>query len=561
MAPSLKSLVARITGGGLRQRWPKKPGPVRYRVTVRDAETQSTIGILRGIRRSSCTLPREWLASGKVEVRVDAKQGSQAGQYVTWLPFFVPTSCEIKGQSIRAPFDAQGFPIRLVVRALDGDRVLFDEARIDGQFNLPEGTAGRYKFMRFDTNAQRWLDVGRYQRLAGAQPSHIQLMPSPWRKPLAPVRSAPFLFTVDVEVNLRYQRVPNRAKAVDEHVFGITPGGDGKEYGVRYLMNALERHGMKGTFFIDVLMQYQVGESELKRVIESIQSRGHDIQLHLHPNPNLYYAEDPTLQRLGLEYGRTRSPASFRRSLELGCEIFTRTVGRAPLAFRNGSYALTDEFLDVLPEFGIRFDSSLYAFKNASVSPWLMGRSTAFRHASGIIELPVTWVVLRHGRVTRVRQHALHLGSDAARTDDAIRALWSVGSAPIVMVTHSFSLLRDLRDGPVSDTRLWNEHLKTNVDERLYGLLRLDEKQPKLTMEGPHPDRVSALETRLALVAASRGAKAMTFTDLAGLPEEDLFLDAATDPVVEVNAEDGHSQVTGLRRYSRSYLQYLDSHG
>jgi hypothetical protein len=561
----MRSLIGRLTDGSLRQRWPTKPGSVRYRVTVRDQATRKAMGILRELEQPACELPREWLASTTVEIRVEAADmdaSGNIGEYSTWLPFYVPTPADAGRRSVRATFDAEGFPIRILVRPDVGDDVLLDEARLDGKFSLPQVDSLRYKFMRFDHTQQKWLDVGGYERLRMSAEPEVQVMPSAWREQAAARQPAPFLFTCDVEVNLRYQRIPDLKTAVDEHVFGVTPGGRGKEYGIRYLMDALEKHGMKGTFFVDVLMQFQLGEHQLRRVIDSILTRGHDVQLHLHPNPNLYYADDPALRQLGLEYARTRSLSTFKRSIELGCEIFTRCVGRPPLAFRNGSYALADEYFDVLHGLGIRFDSSLYAFKNAAVSPWLKTRSTPFQHTSGVIELPVTWVVLRSGQTTRVRQHTVHLGSDAARINQALSTLWAAAPAPVVMVTHSYTMLRDLRNLPMSEQLAWDEGLKSMTSEFVYNLTRLgDEQNRKMTMDGPNLERLGALNTRLELVASSSDVKVMTFADLANVPAAQLFVATATDPVVEVDAVEGHARVTGLRRYSRSYLQQMDQHG
>lgn len=566
-----EGIIDRLTDAPRTQQWPARPGSTRYRVSVRQARTRDVIATLRELDEPCCRLDPKWFATGAIELRVEAADlaaNGDVGEYSTWLPYFVPEALAPATVLVESEQTPDGFPTRIIVRPERGDEILLDQARIDGRFALDAVLSGRsvvrYKFMRYEHTSKKWQDVGGYVRLNTRQRAPAtQLSPSAaWRLPSAEPAVAPFLFTCDVEVNLRYQRLPNLRTAVDEHVFGLTPGCSGKQYGINYLMDALERHQMKGTFFVDVLMLYQVGEPELRRAVDAILTRGHDVQLHLHPNPNLYYAADAALRALGQEYARTRSLASFERSLALGCEIFSRVVGAQPLAFRNGSYALADEYFEVIARHGIRFDSSLYSFKNCDVQPWMKARSSAFRAPSGVVELPVTWVVLRDGSTTRVRQHTIHLGPDAARIDQAISELWRGASAPVVMVTHSYSLLGEQRDLPMLDQEAWDEQLKASSSEFVFNLTRLGNREArKVTMDGPHLERVASLERRLALVASTPNARAMTFAELSQLPVEQLLHSHATDPVVEVDVKAGSSRITGMRRYDASYLRHLDRHG
>lgn len=530
------------------------------------------LAVLRDLREPQCRVRGDWLASDpelRVEVaEVDAH--GQLGAFETWLPFYRLLPVAEPGHSLTVPRPIDEFPIRLIARSDRSDQILIDEARRDGAFVVPASLLAsgglRYKFMRYSHDLRKWQDASAYSLLGTSVqsleiPGPIHALGMPAAVPELPANVAPFLFTIDVEVNLRYQRLPDVQTAVDEHVFGVTPGGGDKEYGIRFLMDALEAHGSKGTFFVDVLMTHQVGERNLRRIVDAITERGHDLQLHLHPNPNLYYSSESSLRELGITYARTRNLESFKRAFALSCETFERFVGRPPLAFRNGSYAFADEYFDVLKQHGIRFDSSIYAFKNASVSPWLKTRSTAFRHSSGVIELPVTWVVLREGRKTRVRQHALHLGSDGARIDGSISTL-SVGTAaPTVMVLHSYSMLKEQRNLPAEDQARWDEQLKAQSSAFVFECTQLGSVNRKITMDGPNPERIERLSQRLALVASIPNGRAVTFSDLANWPLDRLVQDRTVDPLVEFDVALGIPRVTGLRRYGRSYLEHLNDHG
>lgn len=340
------------------QSWPPKQGKVTYRVTIRDVKSNANIGVLRNLDESRCVLPDAWLrypesTAMRVEVQVSGED-----EWTTWIPFFILGMPENPVQLIKPPADAGGFPVRLIVRPNNSDAILLDESRM-GIFPLleslaPAGSNLRYKFMRYDHGEKKWLDLCRYSALVfrAREPIISVNAQNTVELPNNPLLR-PYLFTVDVEVNMRYQRIPDPATVVDEHIYGVTPGGS-KGYGIKYIMDALDARGMKGTFFVDVLMEYQVGESNTRRAIDAILHRGHDAQLHLHPNPNLYFADKPSLQKVGLTYARTRDVCSFRVAMELATESYFRFTGKQPLAFRNGSYIFRDEFFPVLKEFGKR---------------------------------------------------------------------------------------------------------------------------------------------------------------------------------------------------------------
>jgi hypothetical protein len=555
----------------VQESWPLKLGRVRYRVTVRDSVTRETLGVLRDLETASCDMPQEWSDSPTTELRVevaDVDADGKAREWATWLPYYFISPLATGGTLLEGPATPDGFPIRLVVRPTQGEEILLDQARRDARFALPESLLKaaprlKYKFMRYDHDQKKWVDACGYVILKTSQvpaQSSGATISSTWQPNETKSLAAPFLFTVDVEVNLRYQRLPNVDTAVDEQIFGITPKGGAKEYGIPYIMDALEEHRMKGTFFIDILMEFQLGERGLRRTLDAILARGHDVQLHLHPNPNLYFATDRTLRELGHEYALRRTVTSFERALNVGVELFQKRVGYAPTAFRNGAYVIADEYFSVLRNFGIKFDSSLYAYKNASVSPWLLTRSVPFQHPSGIIEVPVTWVLLRGAQGTRVRQHTINIGSDGARIDEAMITLFQGARAPVVMVTHSYTFLADQRDLPQSAQVEWDAQLQATATEFVFDATRMGKDCSKITMDGPHPERLRALSERLDLVASS-GARSLTFSDLASVPVEELVLDLTVDPVVEFDASQERARITGLQRYGRSYLEHLDSHG
>jgi len=559
------------------QKWPVKSGLVRYRVAVRNALTGIMIGVLRDLSEPCCVLPEEWLSdldhtAMRVEI-ADLLPDGTTGDWATWVPYFLlgsPTEADVW---LDSPV-SDGFPTRLIIRNAQGNRILSDQTRREGRFPLetglaPHGARLSYTFMRYHHAASNWIDIAAptiFQYGAQVPTDYTEIssvtQPDGCASEPGDRDTRLFFFTVDVEINMRYQRIPDSDSSVDEHVFGVTPAGGEKEYGIRYIMDALDARKMKGTFFVDVLMEYQVGEMGLRRTLDALLERGHDVQLHLHPNPNLYFAADKTIRQIGIAYAKTRKRDTFREALELAIRLFERRCGYMPVAFRNGSYVLKDEYFEVLKEFGICFDSSLYAFKNNETAPWIRARTSPFLHNSGIIEIPVTWAVRRSQQGTVTFQHSVGIGRQAEQVDESMRAFWGLVHEPLVTVIHSYSLLRIHRNRPDAERLAWNQQLKSMVAKEQYRMLYLDGKlEQKMTLDGPDPLRLTALDARLDMIARDPRVRAITFADLPQIPPSQLIRDSVIDPIIEHDNSSASNRLTGLQRYNVSYLEHLDAQG
>src|SRR4051794_548697 len=62
-------------------------------------------------------------------------------------------------------------------------------------------------------------------------------------------------------------------------IFGETPHGG---YGIPYQMDLLDAYGLRAVFFVESLFACEVGARRLRELVELIQGRGHEVQLHLH---------------------------------------------------------------------------------------------------------------------------------------------------------------------------------------------------------------------------------------------------------------------------------------
>ena len=101
----------------------------------------------------------------------------------------------------------------------------------------------------------------------------------------------------------------------ERYVYGRSSQG---AYALPATLDTLDRHALKGIFFVEPLFSARFGAPYLKTIVDLIQSRGHSVQLHLHPEwtdeiqpPPLpgeygkrqflsYYSEDEQTSLIGL---------------------------------------------------------------------------------------------------------------------------------------------------------------------------------------------------------------------------------------------------------------------
>jgi hypothetical protein len=167
-------------------------------------------------------------------------------------------------------------------------------------------------------------------------------------------------------------------------------------YGTPLIMDILEQHGLRGTFFIEMLATHVVPEQQLADAYGEIVRRGHDPQLHLHPvyhYHRLFRRKAISREQLPPRMDLIGSlPLEMQlQLLEEGSRLFHQFAGRAPLAFRAGCFGGSSSTLAALSKLGLRYDSSFNAaFLGSSClmdshrpinTPW---------HDNGVWEVPVT---------------------------------------------------------------------------------------------------------------------------------------------------------------------------
>lgn len=264
----------------------------------------------------------------------------------------------------------------------------------------------------------------------------------------------PLVVTIDAEAQpARTDRAP-----LDHLVHGEAGAGG---FGLWRILDIADRHNATVTVFLDYAEQDVWGEGLLD-VAREVRLRGHDLQVHLHPE---FLARD-RFEQCGLAPIRAFADASRDQiavAVNAALEAHDAVAAPGPIAFRSGGYHVNDTLLSVLCAEGVTLDTSFVPAKHASAARGTTGRP--FRWTNGLTELPV-------GGVPRFRNldypkaynfNATFLlrggagGFDAATTAqrhaEFSETFWQTEGrqTPLVLVMHSWSLLRRGSDGRFGD--------------------------------------------------------------------------------------------------------------
>jgi hypothetical protein len=496
--------------------------------------------------------PLEWV------VRIPARDGS-------WAPYLPPLEWPLRADGpltvLRWPADEADIH-RIVIRDETLDAISLKPATTEDHYvlewsRLVPGHQYRWRVQRWSEG--RWENSTEFVPLTGALSTaerielrERQAPEASWKAPIL------FLFTSDTESNLTKLPQPDFERAVREHIWGSFPDG---EAGIRFQMDLLEERGFKGTFFVDVLAEYQLGEGSLQPVYDEILRRGHDVQLHLHPNPHLRFARDERLRRLA-RATLDDDPAAFRAAMELAMERFERRAGRLPVAYRAGAYRIFDSHFPILRELGFAIDTSINPFKHSAVAPWLKSRTQPF-WVDGLLEIPISLRARYRRGAWQVQQFVPQVvASLQLPALEPLLAAAPVSPVTICCIAHSVSFLRRSRPQGQERIRDWNESWRDLVGPEEFERSRLARDTPFWFFETADRELAQDFRRTLASLSARQEVRGISLASVAELSPD--FLSARHLPVDPLPAYDPDSRRELLlqsRVYSGSYLESLESLG
>ncbi len=215
-----------------------------------------------------------------------------------------------------------------------------------------------------------------------------------------------------------------------------------KAYGLPLITGILKASDLAATFFVETFMEEQGYPGEAESICQYLLERGHDVQLHIHPNHKHY-----GLKQSGRPFRFTDSLVELSAEERLallreGAARIERWMGRAPAAFRAGNMAASEDVLRQLPAAGIRIDSS-YTF------PYLGGQCgfkdrdpyNGSRWYGDVLELGLSGFRLPKLPGLAAAKPLDLVGISFEECRRAVESICGAG-ADAVLILHSFSLFK-----------------------------------------------------------------------------------------------------------------------
>jgi hypothetical protein len=263
--------------------------------------------------------------------------------------------------------------------------------------------------------------------------------------PVAPgpdPRMTALLITVDTELSASlHQRGMSLADNVDRSIWARTPAG---AFGIGWQMDLLDRHGLKGVFFLDPMPALVHGADFLTPIVGAIVARGHEVQMHIHTEWLAWAKESPVGDRQGHSIGDFSLDDQIIL-LGRAKQLLEQAGAPAITAFRAGNFGANDDTLRALATLGVAWDSS--------VNPAYLGHGCGISadraligaiRAQGIAELPVSGIEDKPGGFRPAQICAMSAAEMRAGLRHAVRD----GHDAFNVVTHSFEMLSRDRQRP-----------------------------------------------------------------------------------------------------------------
>ena len=236
------------------------------------------------------------------------------------------------------------------------------------------------------------------------------------------------------------QRFP---AAYERYVYGRSPSGD---YALPATLQILNRHGLRGVFFVEPMFAARFGAEFLERIVHMLREAGQDVQLHLHPEWT-----DEIQPPLLADISRKRQHLAYysvdeQTQLIAYAKHALLSAGATNVnAFRAGSFAANRATYVALQRNAIHIDSSLNELdSNSGQGIDALAQPTGHRMIGDVHAYPVTVFQDGWGRLRPAQVGACSF----AELNDAMDSAHANGCGHFVIVSHNFEMLRPDRSIP-----------------------------------------------------------------------------------------------------------------
>ena len=230
-------------------------------------------------------------------------------------------------------------------------------------------------------------------------------------------------------------------RVYDEDVYGVTPSG---EFGIRFQMDILDAFNLRAVFFLESLVASAVGPAHLTRMVETIQSRGHDVQLHVHPEWLRLGAQAILPNRTG-QHMKDFDVEEQTRLIEVGLENLRRSGATNVCAFRAGNCGANLDTVRAVGRNDLAYDTSYNIFYHHShcelKTDELLVQPTLIE---GVTEIPITFFEDWPGHYRHVQLCAC----STTEIQSALLSAYESGWRTFVVLSHSFELVTGRHSHP-----------------------------------------------------------------------------------------------------------------
>lgn len=284
---------------------------------------------------------------------------------------------------------------------------------------------------------------------------------------------------------------PAGADPVEHMIFGKAT--DGKEYGIRYLMQLFSERQITGLFFVDIPEMADHGEKMIARVMKEIDDSGHDIGVHVHPD----HMADINRRYLW-QYTKEEQYEIIARCTD----FYAKVLKKPPLSFRAGRYGADNNTLQVLDELGYKYDmSEFHSSRYCKITPEITWNRVVTCGKNGLKEVPVT-TFRSLSTPFYSRNDQIDSGNMPSEFKRNIRAIISEGSVDVIsMFFHSFQFLnwRKEPDSPKFSEKRWKKSIG-NLDYLLKQDVVFIAEKDLAFLETNRKDSVGALDRSKGLM-------------------------------------------------------------
>jgi hypothetical protein len=216
--------------------------------------------------------------------------------------------------------------------------------------------------------------------------------------------------------------------------------------GIIEMMEIADEVGVKISFFVDVMEYYAYGD-QLLQVMQDIDSRGHDVQLHFHPS--MINSTNWEIFQNSEEWNESgaindtymncwdQNTANFWFSKAM--EIFDEANITRPVAYRSGAYRYCDTIIQAMA------NNNMTQSYNYNMYSENQKYSTGYRHnfmwENGIMEFPISYVEEENGEILKSSR------IDESTWDKPIKQTFDAfyedepNTRVMTMILHSYSFL------------------------------------------------------------------------------------------------------------------------